>query len=242
MSNVAIANPPQARGTESAAPQTQNIAAKPGHQRINKVAVLGAGTMGARIAAHFANAGVPCILLDMVPADAAQSSDKSARNKIVAAGLDAAIKSKPAAFYEKGLERLITIGNFDDDMKLIAEADWIIEAVAENLEIKRALLKKVEAARKPGSVVTTNTSGLPVASIAQGFSDDFRKHWFGTHFFNPPRSMRLLEIIPTPETDPAAIAAVSHFGNVRMGKRIVNANAQPNFIANRIGNFSGLNV
>src|SRR5260370_26581 len=123
--------------------------------------------MGARIAAHFANAGVPCILLDMVPADAAQSSDKSARNKIVAAGLDAAIKSKPAAFYEKGLERLITIGNFDDDMKLIAEADWIIEAVAENLEIKRALLKKVEAARKPGSVVTTNTSGLPVASIAQ---------------------------------------------------------------------------
>src|SRR5260370_42293486 len=153
----------------------------------------------------------------MVPPEAVQSSDKSARNKIVAAGLDAAIKSKPAAFFEKGLERVITIGNFDDDMKFLADADWIIEAVAENLEMKRALLKKVEAARKPGSIVTTNTSGLPVRSIAEGFSDDFRKHWFGTHFFNPPRYMRLLEIIPTPETDPAAIAAVSHFGYGRMG-------------------------
>src|SRR5260370_16714370 len=132
--------------------------------------------MGARIAAHFANAGVPCILLDMFPADAAQSSDKSARNKIVAAGLDAAIKSKPAAFYEKGLERLITLGNFDDDMKLIAEADWIIEAVAENLEIKRALLKKVEAARKPGTVVTTDTTALPVPSIGQTFNYHFPNH------------------------------------------------------------------
>jgi 3-hydroxyacyl-CoA dehydrogenase len=242
MSNVATINPPQARAAQSPTPQAQSAGAKTGHQRINKVAVLGAGTMGARIAAHFANAGIPCILLDMVPPDAAQSSDRAALNKIVAAGLDAAVKSKPAAFFEKGLERLITIGNFDDDMKLIAQADWIIEAVAENLEIKRALLKKVEDARKPGSIVTTNTSGLPVASIAQGFSDDFRKHWFGTHFFNPPRYMRLLEIIPTPETDPAAIAAVSHFGDVRMGKAIVTAKDTPNFIANRIGNFSGLNV
>jgi 3-hydroxyacyl-CoA dehydrogenase len=242
MSNVATINPPQARAAEGPTPQAQSAGPKTGHQRINKVAVLGAGTMGSRIAAHFANAGVPCILLDMVPPDAAQSTDRAARNKIVAAGLDAAVKSKPAAFFEKGLERLITIGNFDDDMKLIAQADWIIEAVAENLEIKRALLKKVEAVRKPGSIVTTNTSGLPVASIAQGFSDDFRKHWFGTHFFNPPRYMRLLEIIPTPETDPAAIAAVSYFGDVRMGKAIVTAKDTPNFIANRIGNFSGLNV
>src|SRR5260370_23098600 len=163
MSNVAIANPPQARGTESAAPQTQNIAAKPGHQRINKVAVLGAGTMGARIAAHFANAGVPCILLDMVPPDAAQSSDKSARNKIVAAGLDAAIKSKPAAFYEKPLERLISIGNFDDDLKLIAEADWIIEAVAENLEINQALPTKVTPFPKPATFRPTNTRAFPIA-------------------------------------------------------------------------------
>ncbi len=212
------------------------------HQSINKVAVLGAGTMGARIAAHFANAGTPCYLLDIVPPDAAQSTDRAARNKIVAAGLEAAIKSKPAAFFEKGLERLITIGNFDDDLKLLADADWIIEAVAENLEIKRGLLKKVEAIRKPGSIVTTNTSGLPVASIAAGFSDDFRRNWFGSHFFNPPRYMRLLEIIPTPEADPAAMAAVSHFCDVRLGKGIVTAKDTPNFIANRIGTFSGLNV
>src|SRR5215472_2825781 len=238
MSNVAIANPPQVRAAEGSHP-----AARTGHQRINKVAVLGAGTMGARIAAHFANAGLPCLLLDIVPQDAAaaQSTDKTGRNKIVAAGLDGAVKSKPAAFYEKGLERLITIGNFDDDMKLLGEADWIIEAVAENLEIKRALLKKVEAVRKPGSIVTTNTSGLPVANIAQGFSDDFRRHWFGTHFFNPPRYMRLLEIIPTPESDSAAIETIAHFSDVRLGKGIVYAKDTPNFIANRIGTFSGLN-
>jgi 3-hydroxyacyl-CoA dehydrogenase len=236
MSDVAIATPP------NVSPASPKPEAKPGHKRINKVAVLGAGTMGARIAAHMANAGVPCYLLDIVPPDAAQSSDKAARNKIVAAGLDAAIKSKPAAFFEKGLERLITIGNFDDDMKLVADADWIIEAVAENLEIKRALLKKVEAARKPGSIVTTNTSGLPVHSIADGFSDEFRRNWFGTHFFNPPRYMRLLEIIPTPEADPAAIATIAHFGDVRLGKGIVDAKDTPNFIANRIGNFSGLNA
>src|SRR5215471_1961055 len=242
MSNVATATPPQVPKADGAAPSSAGAGVKPGYQRINKVAVLGAGTMGARIAAHFANSGMPCVLLDMVPPDAAQSSDKTARNKIVAAGLDAAVKSKPAAFFEKGLERLITIGNFDDDMKLLAEVDWIIEAVAENLEIKRALLKKVEAIRKPGSIITTNTSGLPVHSIADGFSEDFRRHWFGTHFFNPPRYMRLLETIPTPETDPAAIAAVSHLGDARLGKGIVTAKDTPNFIANRIGNFSGLNA
>src|SRR5262249_15773088 len=140
MSNTATLTPPKVSASAGAA-----SGSKPSHQRINKVAVLGAGTMGARIAAHFANAGLPCVLLDMVPPDGAQSSDKGARNKIVAAGLDAAVKSKPAAFFEKGLERLITIGNFDDDMKLLADVDWIVEAVAENLEIKRALLKKVEA-------------------------------------------------------------------------------------------------
>jgi 3-hydroxyacyl-CoA dehydrogenase len=235
-SNVANATPIESGvKTNTSGPET-------GHRRINKVAVLGAGTMGARIAAHLANAGVPCYLFDIVPPDAAQSTDKAVRNKIVAAGLDAAVKSKPAAFYEKGLERLITIGNFDDDMKLLADADWIIEAVAENLEIKRALLKKVEAVRKPGSIVTTNTSGLPVHSISEGFGEDFRRHWFGTHFFNPPRYMRLLEIIPTPETDAAAIKTIAHFGDVRLGKGIVTAKDTPNFIANRIGNFSGLNI
>jgi 3-hydroxyacyl-CoA dehydrogenase len=242
MSNVAVpAVPGQPRTVNGAASQGQQ-GAKQAHQRINKVAVLGAGTMGARIAAHFANAGVPCVLLDIVTPDAAQSTDKAARRKLVSGGLEAAVKSRPAAFFEKGLERLITIGTFEDDLKLIADADWTIEAVAENLEIKRGLLKKVEAVRKPGSLVTTNTSGLPVASIAEGFSEDFRRHWFGTHFFNPPRYMRLLEIIPTPETDPAAIAAVAHFCDVRMGKGIVTAKDTPNFIANRIGTFAGLNV
>jgi 3-hydroxyacyl-CoA dehydrogenase len=207
-------------------------------KRIHNVAILGAGTMGARIAAHFANAGVPSYLLDIVPPDA----DGPARNKIAAAGLEAARKSKPAAFYEPGLARLVTIGNFEDDLKRLGEVDWIIEAVVENLDIKRALLKKVEAIRKPGTIVSTNTSGLPVGKIAEGFSDDFRKSWLGTHFFNPPRYMRLLEIIPTPETDRAAIDAITHFSDVNLGKGVVFAKDTPNFIANRIGTFSVLNV
>ena len=147
------------------------------------------------------------------------SAEGSARNKIAAAGLEAAKKSKPAAFFEPGLARLVTVGNFEDDLKKLGEVDWIIEAVVENLEIKRALLKKVEAIRKPGTIVTTNTSGLPVAKIAEGFSDEFRKSWLGTHFFNPPRYMRLLELIPTPETDRAAIDAVAQFGDVASGQR-----------------------
>jgi len=212
-------------------------------KRIHRVAVLGAGTMGARIAAHFANAGVPSYLLDIVPAELAQSgADGSARNKIAAAGLEAAKKSKPAALFEPGLARLVTIGNFEDDLKRLSEVDWIIEAVVENLEIKRALLKKVEAIRKPGTIVTTNTSGLPVAKIAEGFSDDFRRSWLGTHFFNPPRYMRLLELIPTPETERAVVDAVAQFGELHLGKGVVFAKDTPNFIANRIGTFSVLNV
>jgi len=207
-------------------------------KHIHKVAVLGAGTMGARIAAHFANAGVPSYLFDIVPPDA----DVPARNKIAAAGLDAAKKSKPAAFMEASLTRLITIGNFDDDLKRLADVDWVIEAVVENLDLKRALLRKVETIRKPGTIITTNTSGLPVGKIAEGFSDDFRRSWFGTHFFNPPRYMRLLEIIPTPETDRAALDAVAHFCDIHLGKGIVLAKDTPNFIANRIGTFSVLNV
>src|SRR5246127_3598938 len=207
-------------------------------KRIHKVAILGAGTMGARIAAHFANAGVPSYLFDIVPPDA----DAPARNKIAAAGLDAAKKSKPAAFMEPSLARLVTIGNFDDDLKKLADVDWIIEAVVENLDIKRSLLKKVEAIRKPGTIITTNTSGLPVGKIAEGFSDDFRRAWFGTHFFNPPRYMRLLEIIPTPEADRDAIESISHFCDLRLGKGVVIAKDTPNFIGNRIGTFSVLNV
>ena len=207
-------------------------------KRIHKVAVLGAGTMGARIAAHFSNAGVPSYLLDIVPPDA----DVPARNKIAAAGLEAAKKSKPAAFMEPSLARLVTVGNFEDDLKKLAEVDWIIEAVVENLEIKRSLLKKIEAIRKSGTIITTNTSGLPVAKIAEGFSPDFRRLWFGTHFFNPPRYMRLLELIPTPDTDRSAIDAIAQFCDVRLGKGVVFAKDTPNFIANRIGTFSVLNV
>jgi 3-hydroxyacyl-CoA dehydrogenase len=205
---------------------------------IHRVAVLGAGTMGARIAAHFANAGVPSYLFDIVPPDA----DGLARNKIAAAGLDAAKKSKPAAFMEASLTRLITVGNFDDDPKRLTDVDWIIEAVVENLDLKRALLRKVEAVRKPGTIITTNTSGLPVGKIAEGFSDDFRRSWFGTHFFNPPRYMRLLEIIPTPDTNRTAIDAVARFCDIHLGKGIVLAKDTPNFIGNRIGTFSVLNV
>jgi 3-hydroxyacyl-CoA dehydrogenase len=211
-------------------------------KRINKVAILGAGTMGARIAAHFANAGVSSYLLDIVPGDIAPGAGAASRNKIAAAGLDGAKKSKPAAFMDASLARLVTVGNFDDDLKKLAEVDWIIEAVVENLELKRALLRKVEAIRKPGTIVTTNTSGLPVGKISEGFSDDFRRSWFGTHFFNPPRYMRLLELIPTPEADPAAIDAVSHFCDVHLGKGVVLAKDTPNFIGNRIGTFSVLNV
>ena len=207
-------------------------------KRINKVAILGAGTMGARIAAHFANAGVPSYLLDIVPPDA----DAPARNKIAAAGLEAAKKSKPAAFMDPSLARLVTVGNFEDDLQKLTDVDWIIEAVVENLDIKRALLRKVEAVRKSGTIITTNTSGLPVGKIAEGFSDDFRRSWFGTHFFNPPRYMRLLELIPTPEADRAAVDSISHFCDVRLGKGVVIAKDTPNFIANRIGTFSVLNV
>ena len=207
-------------------------------KRIHKVAILGAGTMGARIAAHFANAGVPNYLLDIVPPDA----DGPARNKIAHAGLDAARKSKPAAFFEPSLAKLVTIGNFEDDLKKLADVDWIIEAVVENLDLKRSLLQKVDAVRKPGTIITTNTSGLPVGKIAEGFPEDFRRSWFGTHFFNPPRYMRLLELIPTADTDRALLDTVALFSDVRLGKGVVFAKDTPNFIGNRIGTFSVLNV
>ncbi len=194
--------------------------------------------MGARIAAHLANAGVPSYLLDIVPPDA----DGPARNRIAAAGLEAAVKSKPAAFFKPSLDCLVTIGNFEDDLPKLVDVDWIIEVVVEDLSLKRALLKRVDAVRKPGTIITTNTSGLPVAKIAEGFAEDFRRCWFGTHFFNPPRYMRLLELIPTPDADPAAMQAIAQFCDLHLGKGVVYAKDTPNFIANRIGTFSILNV
>ena len=206
--------------------------------RIHKAAVLGAGTMGARIAAHFVNAGLSCLLLDIVPKDA----EAAGRNKVVAAGLEAAKKSKPAAFFTPTLASRISIGNFEDDLPRIADADWIIEAVAENLEIKRSLLAKVAQHRKPESIVTTNTSGLPVHLIAEGLPEEFQRHWAGTHFFNPPRYMKLVEVIPGPKTLPGVLDILSDFCDRRLGKGVVFAKDTPNFIANRIGTFSMLNA
>jgi 3-hydroxyacyl-CoA dehydrogenase len=207
-------------------------------KQIRKVAVLGAGTMGSRIAAHIANAGLPVVLLDIVLPGTAADADKATKNKLVLAAMDGLKKSKPAAFYSAESARLITLGNFDDDLALIADCDWIIEVVAENLEIKRALLDKVQKHRRENSIVTSNTSGLPIHEIVKDMPMQLRRHWFGTHFFNPPRYMRLLEIIATPDSDPSDMAAVEHFCDQRLGKAIVHAHDTPNFIANRIGTFS----
>ncbi len=211
-------------------------------RRIEKAAVLGAGTMGARIAAHFANAGLPCILLDIVPPDLAAGAPADARNKIVRAGLEAAKKSRPAAFFHSSLAERIVTGNFEDDLALLTGADWIIEAVAENLEIKRNLLARVAQHRKPGAIVTTNTSGLPVRLISEGLPEDFQQHWAGTHFFNPPRYMKLVEVIPGPKTSREVLDTLADFCDRRLGKGVVVAKDTPNFIANRIGTFSMLNV
>ena len=179
-------------------------------RRIEKVAVLGAGTMGARIAAHLANAGIPCFLLDIAPRELnAEEKAKgltlespAVRNRIVRAGLEAAKKARPAAFFTAETPQLITIGNFEDNLGWCGEVDWIIEAVAENLEIKRALFERVEQHRKPGTIVSTNTSGLPIHLVSEGRSPDFETHFAGTHFFNPPRYMKLVELIPGPKARP----------------------------------------
>src|SRR5438309_515423 len=212
------------------------------NRRIEKAVVLGAGTMGSRIAAHFANAGLPCILLDIVPPSLPADAPSAERNKIVRAGLEAAKKSKPAAFFTAALAEKIASGNFEDDLARCTEADWIIEVVAENLEIKRKLLARVAQFRKPGAIVTTNTSGLPVHLIAEGMREEFQQHWAGTHFFNPPRYLKLVEVIPGPKTSPAVVEALAEFCDRRLGKGVVVAKDTPNFIANRIGTFSMLNA
>ena len=217
---------------------------------IRKVAVLGAGTMGARIAAHLANACIPSFLLDIVPkeltpeeqAKGLSLSDPKVRNRFAQAGLDASLKSRPAAFLVPEAARMITTGNFDDNLAWVKDCDWIIEAVTEDLSIKRALFERVQALRSPGSAVSSNTSGISISSISQGFSEDFRRHFLGTHFFNPPRYMKLLEIISTRETLPEVTRAISNFGDVVLGKGIVTAKDTPNFIANRIGTFTTMNV
>jgi len=192
-------------------------------------AVLGAGTMGSRIAAHLANAGIPVLLLDLPPKP--EAADRS----LAQTALSALPKSKPAAFFEPALARLITPGNFDSDLPKLAQCDWVVEAVAENLEIKTSLLARVVPYLAPHALLTTNTSGLPVAQIASALPDQIQKKFFGTHFFNPPRYMRLVEVIPMPQSDPAIVAAFSAFADRLLGKQIVFAHDTPNFIANRIG-------
>ena len=204
---------------------------------IKKVAVLGSGVMGSRIACHFAGIGLQVLLLDIVPKEAVESKKPSERNKIVNDALTAAIKSNPSPVYHKNVIKKITTGNFDDDMKKISDCDWVIEVVVERLDIKKQVYEKVEQFRKPGTLITSNTSGIPINMLSEGRSDDFKKHFCGTHFFNPPRYLRLLEIIPTPDTDPAIIDFLMNYGDLYLGKTTVLCKDTPAFIANRIGVF-----
>ena len=202
---------------------------------IKKVAVLGSGVMGSRIACHFAGVGVQVLLLDIVPKEAIESKKSSERNKIVNDALSAAIKSNPSPVYTKDVVKRIGTGNFTDNMKDIASCDWVIEVVVERLDIKQQVFSEVEKYRKPGTLITSNTSGIPIHLMTEGRSEDFQKHFCGTHFFNPPRYLRLLEIIPTPHTDPAIIDFLMHYGDLILGKTTVLCKDTPAFIANRIG-------
>lgn len=209
---------------------------------IKKVAVLGSGVMGSRIACLFAGIGVQVLLLDIVPKEAENSSKQNERNKIVNDALQAAIKSNPSPVYTKEVVKRIKTGNFTDNMKDIATYDWIIEVVVERLDIKRIIYEQVDQFRKPGTLITSNTSGIPIHLLAEGRSDDFKKHFCGTHFFNPPRYLPLLEIIPSPETDKSVIDFLLHYGDLFLGKTTVLAKDTPAFIANRIGVFGIMSI
>jgi 3-hydroxyacyl-CoA dehydrogenase len=215
--------------------------------QISKAVVIGAGTMGAGIAAHLANIGVHVTLLDIVPSELTAKeekkglslSDRKVKNRIVNEGFNRALKSRPASFFTPNFAALVTIGNIEDDFEVIKDADWVIEAIVENLEIKQGLMERIDQVRGKSTIVSTNTSGIPVASIAEGRTDSFRQHFLGTHFFNPPRYMKLVELIATADTKPEVVAFVSHFLEYRLGKGVVTAKDTPNFIANRIGFASG---
>ena len=215
--------------------------------RINRAVVIGSGTMGGGIAAHLANAGIRAVLLDIVPNSLSPDEEKkglqlesrAVRNRIVQTGWDRVVKSSPPALMSKNAANLVTLGNLEDDFAAISEADWIIEVIIEKLEPKQQLMERIEATRKPGSIVSTNTSGIPVNQIAEGRSDEFKQHFLGTHFFNPPRYMKLLEMIPTADTAPEVVQFMRHFFEDRLGKGVVIAKDTPNFIANRIGTMGG---
>lgn len=211
--------------------------------KFHHAVVIGAGTMGAAIAAHLANAGVTVTLLDIVPnrllpeeeQKGLTLQDKVVRNRIVQQGLERAIKSRPASFFTQDTAALVSIGNLEDDFEVIKAADWVIEAIIENLKIKRSLMTRIDALRSPNTIISTNTSGIPVTSIAEGLSEGFRQHFLGTHFFNPPRYLKLLEVIPTKDTRSEVVEAINGFAEYRLGKGVVQCKDTPNFIANRLG-------
>jgi 3-hydroxyacyl-CoA dehydrogenase len=215
-------------------------------RKINKVAILGSGVMGSRIACHFANIGVEVLLLDIVPRELNEKEKQggldlnaaAVRNRIVNESLQFALKSNPSPIYDQAFAKRISTGNFDDDMPKIADADWIIEVVVERLDIKQQVFEKVEKFRKPGTLITSNTSGIPIGMMNKGRSEDFQKHFCGTHFFNPPRYLRLLEIIPGPNTDQSVIDFLMHYGSRFLGKQTVQCKDTPAFIANRVGVYS----
>jgi 3-hydroxyacyl-CoA dehydrogenase len=203
---------------------------------LRRVAILGAGTMGTRIAAHFANAGVPSLLMSRA------TPNEPNRSSTAVKAIQTAAKQKPGAFFAEDAIRLIKPGNYDDNLKEIADCDWVIETVAENLEIKRALWGRVAEVAKPGTILSTSTSGIPLAKISEGFSPQFRRHFLGTHFFNPPRYLHLLEVIPGQDTDAEVMAFVQEYGDRRLGKGVVLCKDTSNFIANRVGCFFGATV
>jgi len=215
--------------------------------QIRNAVVIGAGTMGAGIAAHLANIGVPVTLLDIAPGDLTAKeekkglslSDRKVKNRIVQEGFDRALKSRPASFFTPDYAALVSVGNLDDDFEAIKNADWVIEAIVENLEIKQGLMKRIDDVRGENTIVSTNTSGIPVSSIAVGLTENFQQHFLGTHFFNPPRYMKLVELIATHDTKQEVMDFMNHFLEYRFGKGVVIAKDTPNFIANRIGFASG---
>lgn len=220
------------------------------NRNISKVAVLGSGVMGSQIACHFANIGVEVLLLDIPPKELSEK-DKAAgidassptfKNRIVTESFEAAVKTKPSPLYDLSFRSRVKLGNFDDNLKDIKDYDWVIEVIVENLDIKKQLFEKVENFRKSGSLITSNTSGIPIHLMSEGRSEDFQKHFCGTHFFNPPRYLRLLEIIPGPGTDPQVIDFLQHYGNLYLGKTTVLCKDTPAFIANRVGIYAIMKV
>ena len=207
------------------------------NRKIRTAAVIGSGVMGGGIAALLASAGIPTLLLDIVPFDLKEEekTNKAARNRLVKKGLDVVMASRPSLIMHPKDAGLISIGNLEDDFHKLSECDWIVEVVVENLKIKQQLFKRIEPVRKPGSIISSNTSGIPLKSMSEGLDEDFRKHFLGTHFFNPVRYMKLLEIIPGEETHPEVLSFMADFGERILGKGIVWAKDTPNFVGNRIG-------